>query len=81
MVMFDDILVHAKSAEEHNQILNKCLARCQEMGLKLNPDKCKLNVDEVKYIGTGGLNDLREDTMITKWEFGKSERTHPPFPT
>ena len=23
----------------------------------------------------GGLNDLREDTMITKWEFGKSERT------
>ena len=29
----------------------------------------------------GGLNDLREDTMITKWEFGKSERTHPPPPT
>ena len=31
--------------------------------------------------GGGGLNDLREDTMITKWEFGKSERTHPPPPT
>ena len=29
----------------------------------------------------GGLNNLREDTMITKWEFGKSVRTHPPPPT
>ena len=26
----------------------------------------------------GGLNDLRVDTMITKCEFGKSERTHHP---
>ena len=51
IVMFEDILVHAKSAEEHDQILDKCLARCQEMGVKLNPDKCKLNVDEVRYIG------------------------------
>ena len=32
-------------------------------------------------IGGGGLNDLRVDTMITKWEFGKSERTHHPPPT
>ena len=29
----------------------------------------------------GGLNDLRVDTMITKWEFRKSERTHHPLPT
>ena len=29
----------------------------------------------------GGLNDLRVDTMITKWEFEKSERTNHPPPT
>ena len=51
IVMFDDILVHAKTTEEHDRILDQCLARCQEMGVKLNPDKCKFNVDAVKYIG------------------------------
>ena len=31
--------------------------------------------------GRGGFNDIRVDTMITKREFGKSDRTHHPPPT
>ena len=40
-----------------------------------------LNMVHVCPETRGGLNDLRVDTMITKWELGKSERTHHPPPT
>ena len=31
--------------------------------------------------GSGGLKDLQMDTMITKWDFGKFERTNHSHPT
>ena len=51
IVIFDDILIHAETETQHNKQLEACLRRCQEMGIALNPDKCKFLVQEVKYIG------------------------------
>lgn len=51
IVIFDDILIHAESETQYNERLEACLKRCQDMGIALNPDKCKFLVEEVKYIG------------------------------
>ena len=51
IVIFDDILIHAETELQHNERLEACLKRCLEMGIALNPLKCKFLVDEVKYIG------------------------------
>ena len=37
----DDILIHAKSLEEHDRRLDQVLSRIRESGLKLNKKKCK----------------------------------------
>ena len=51
MVMYDDILVYGKSEAEHNERLEEALARTREYGIKLNKNKCKFQVKEVKYVG------------------------------
>ncbi|PIK58309.1 hypothetical protein BSL78_04815 [Apostichopus japonicus] len=50
-VMMDDIIVWGADEAEHNIRLQNVLQRCQENNLKLNIDKCKFKVSEVKYIG------------------------------
>ena len=50
-IMFDDILVFADSIEEHNKCLDALLKRCRDVGIKLNPEKCKFFLNEVTYIG------------------------------
>ena len=47
----DDILVFGKTAEEHDQNLRALLERSRQKGLKLNPEKCKIKVQEVSYFG------------------------------
>ena len=45
----DDILVHARTYEEHRQRLQKVLLCLQESGLTLNAEKCQRT--EVKFLG------------------------------
>ena len=45
----DDILVHARTQEEHRQHLQKVLLCLQESGLTLNAEKC--HQTEVKFLG------------------------------
>ena len=45
----DDILVHARTHEEHRQHLQKVLLCLQESGLTLNAEKCQRT--EVKFLG------------------------------
>ena len=47
----DDFLIHAHDREEMDEKLTMVLERSRELGLKFNPDKLKLRVDKVNYIG------------------------------
>ena len=49
--LMDDILVHGKNPEEHDQRLNQVLLRLQEAGLTLNQGKCQFTQSEVKFLG------------------------------
>ena len=47
----DDVIVYGKDADEHNANLRNLLIRCDEHGIKLNPEKCKFNVPEISFLG------------------------------
>lgn len=47
----DDIVVSGTTEEEHNRNLHGMIMRCQTTGLKLNPDKCYINQDKIKFYG------------------------------
>lgn len=50
-VVMDDILIWGKTRKEHDQHLEAVFKRLQENNVRLNESKCKIAVDEVKYIG------------------------------
>ena len=50
-IIMDDLLVWGETQEEHDMNLRKVFARASEIGLKLNPSKCKFRLPEVGYIG------------------------------
>jgi hypothetical protein len=47
----DDIIVFGKTRAEHDQILDKCLARLSNSGLKLNQGKCTFLEDKLEFFG------------------------------
>lgn len=47
----DDIVIYGKTESEHDQNLRKMINRCQKSGLKLNPNKCKIKQDKIKFYG------------------------------
>jgi len=49
--VMDDILIWARTKEEHFERLIKVLDRAREKNLKLNRQKCKVCLPEVDYIG------------------------------
>ena len=49
--LIDDVLVHGKSQEEHDERLSKVLHRLQKEGLTLNKAKCKFLQQEVSFLG------------------------------
>ena len=49
--MVDDILVHGRTQEEHDEHLNKVLHRLQEAGLTLNMEKCQFSQSRVTFLG------------------------------
>ena len=50
-VIIDDILVHGKTREEHDQRLKRVMEIVKKVGLRLNKEKCKLRMAEVTYFG------------------------------
>ena len=50
-VIIDDILVHGKTAEEHNHRLERALRILQEVGVILNMSKCRFHVPRLIYFG------------------------------
>ena len=50
-VIMDDILVWGENEKQHDERLERVLQCIQERNIKLNPQKCRFKVDQVKYIG------------------------------
>ena len=50
-ICIDDIFIHAPTKLEHDKKLRDFLERCRKVNLTLNPDKFKVNVESVKYLG------------------------------
>ena len=47
----DDIVVHGKTAEDHDRNLITLLDRLQERNLTLNMDKCKFGMSQIVFMG------------------------------
>jgi hypothetical protein len=47
----DDVIIHGKTLEEHDARLEGFLQRCQQKGMKLNPDKMELQLKEITFMG------------------------------
>ena len=47
----DDVLIHGKTAEDHDRCLELFLKRCQETGIKLNKSKLQLPLDKIVFMG------------------------------
>ena len=50
-VYLDDIIIHGKNEEEYLANLDTVLQRLEEYNITVNPDKCKLGLREVEYVG------------------------------
>jgi len=51
LVYLDDILVYAKTLEEHDCILREVFQRLSLWGLKINPEKCQFHQRELVFLG------------------------------
>ena len=72
-VIADDILVFGsgetdeEAYQDHDKNLTRLMERCKEKGLKLNPDKIQLQLNEVSYMGHRiTANGLKIDPEKTK---------------
>lgn len=50
-VYLDDVVIYAKSLEDHRNKYNKLIERLRNANLKLQPDKCEFLRKEVAYLG------------------------------
>lgn len=50
-VYIDDILIWSSTRQEHDARLRKVLEAAQREGLTLNPDKCRLGMKEITFLG------------------------------
>ena len=69
--MMDDILVHGRTKEEHDERLSKVLQRLQDAGITLNTEKCHFSQGSVTFLGhlidgTGIRPDPDKVTAIQK---------------
>jgi len=51
LVYLDDVIIFGKTFKEMIQNLKKVLSRLPEVNLKVNPNKCILFSQKVKYLG------------------------------
>ena len=77
LVYVDDIIVFAKTFEQHATRLTMVFKRLQDAGLKLRPDKCKLFQRRVAFLGCivskNGIEPNPEKVKtITEWPVPKN---------
>ena len=47
----EDIVISGKTEEDHDRNLHRMINRCQHTGLKLNPNKCFIKQEKIKFYG------------------------------
>jgi len=51
LAYMDDILIYAKTIEEHDRLVKEVLGRLRENGLAVSPEKCVWRTQEVEFLG------------------------------
>ena len=51
IIYLDDILVHGRTMEEHDERLEQVFRRIEKHNLSLNPVKCQFTLSEIQYLG------------------------------
>ena len=77
VVYLDDLLIYAKNFQEHLEALEKVFKRLREIGVKLNPPKCKFALPKVPFLGhvvsdKGIGTDPAKIEAILNWPVPKS---------
>lgn len=50
-IYIDDILIHGKTKEEHDERLKEVFEKARKHNVKFNLKKCRFGVDQIKYLG------------------------------
>lgn len=71
-VYLNDIIVISRTFSEHLKLLAETFCRLREARLRLNPEKCKFCVTQLKYLGhVVGRNGIRTDpekvSAVANW--------------
>ena len=77
LAYMDNILVYAKTREEHDRLVNEVLRRLQNNGLAVNPEKCVWRAQEVEFlgyvIGRNGIEMAKDKVeAVLNWKTPKS---------
>ena len=77
LIYLDDLLIYSGSFKEHLISLRKIMNRIREIGVKLNPAKCQLARQEVKFLGhkisaEGISTDPDKLIAVNKWDTPKT---------
>jgi len=73
LAYMDDILVYAKTEEEHDRLVKTVLGRLQNNGLAISPEKCIWKAEKVEFLGyVTGRNgiSMSQDKVeaVLSWE-------------
>ena len=79
LVYLDDVLVFSSDFEEHLRRLETVFTRLRDIGLKLNPEKCRFGAREVHYLGhvvsrEGIATDPGKIAAVNDWPTPKTTR-------
>jgi len=72
-VYLDDIVIYARSLQEHERKFNQLAERLRNANLRLQPDKCEFLRREVTYLG----HVIREDGVGSQENRGRLELSSP----
>ncbi|KAL6421213.1 hypothetical protein ACFW04_013639 [Cataglyphis niger] len=71
-VYLDDIIIISKTFDDHLRLLTEVFRRLRDARLRLNPEKCKFCVDQLKYLGhvvdrKGIRTDPEKVSAVENW--------------
>ena len=85
MCYIDDIVIATETAEEHLKRLREVMTLLKGAGLKMNPKKCEIMKDSIKYLGrivdaSGIYPDPAQVESLLSWQPPRNEKRNAKFP-